>query len=63
MTHWYAPSERLPKHNEQVLVRHGDHINLALFDAQTKSFILRNGETFKNSDKITWMEVLGQPAG
>jgi hypothetical protein len=57
MTKWYKPSERLPDHNQQVLVREDDFIELATFDKQSVCFHLRNGSTKTPNDKILWMNV------
>ena len=58
MIHSYKPSEKLPSHNEQVLVRHGDNIDLAIFDAEAKTLKLRDGTTFKRDENVTWMKLL-----
>jgi hypothetical protein len=58
MTKWYKPSEKLPVHEERVLIRNGDHIETAFFDASSKTFNLRNGLALKGSDNIVWMQLV-----
>jgi hypothetical protein len=58
MTKWFKPLEKLPIHNEQVLIREGDFIELATYNSSTKLFDLRNGTTRTSNDGIIWMELL-----
>jgi hypothetical protein len=58
VTRWYKPQEKLPEHNEQVLVRMGDYIDLALFNQESKVFVLRTGIEYSTKDDVTWMGLL-----
>jgi hypothetical protein len=60
VTRWYKTTEKVPDHNEQVLVRRGDYIDLALFDEEKKCFVLRSGIEYPLTDNITWMGLLMQ---
>jgi hypothetical protein len=56
---WYRPSEKLPAHREQVLIRFNDRVEVAVYDAALEQFILRNGNgSLGTRDGLEWMEML-----
>lgn len=56
---WHNPTEQLPLHREQVLVRYDDKFELAIYDSEQGVFKLRNSTSiFSKEDNIEWMELL-----
>jgi hypothetical protein len=58
MTKWFTVSEKLPAHNQKILIRDGDSITVAVYDEKNKTFQLRNGDKWDLNQTIRWMELL-----
>jgi hypothetical protein len=60
---WYKPAEKLPAHEEQVLIREESNrtIYLAIYDESKGVFTLRNGDKIKKSDPLIWMQIAPLP--
>ena len=58
MTKWYRPSERLPEHDEQVLIRRAERIEVAFFDSATGTFNLRDGAALDKTEDLVWMHMI-----
>ena len=56
---WNRPKDKLPNHQEEVLIRYGGIFNIATYDDDKKVFILRSGEIY-GIDKINiqWLRLV-----
>jgi len=54
---WVKAKDKLPEHRQEVLIRHQTIIDLAIFDAERKKFILKSGEGIDKKDDVSWLAL------
>jgi hypothetical protein len=57
---WKKAKEVLPEHNQQILVKHGINVDIAVFDKVKNRFVLQNGGAIGIDNELVWSELTRQ---
>jgi hypothetical protein len=55
---WVSAKEKLPKDDQEVLVKSHRLVNLAVYNSNLKRFVLRNGDKYDDLENIMWLELM-----